>query len=110
MLTVALADAILSGKSYESLIRQYYNRYPDAGYGGNFIKWARNLYPALCDSWGNGAAMRISPVGHACDTLEMVLKKAEENTAITHNHPEGIKEAQSTAAAIYLWRPGASKK
>jgi ADP-ribosylglycohydrolase len=91
-------------------MREYYGRYPDAGYGGNFIQWARSKYPAPYGSWGNGAAMRISPVGWAYETLNMVLKKAEKFTALTHNHPEGIKGAQATAAAIFMSRTGASKE
>jgi ADP-ribosylglycohydrolase len=109
VLTVALAEAILSGKSYESLMRHYYHRYPDAGYGGRFISWAKSLRPALGNSWGNGAAMRISPVGWAYDSLDNVLNKAEEYTAVTHGHPEGIKGAQSVASAVFLARTGASK-
>lgn len=110
VLTVALAEAILTGKSYVALMRQYYGRYPDAGYGGNFIQWARSKYPAPYGSWGNGAAMRISPVGWAYGSMEMVLKKAEEYTVITHNHIEGIKGAKATASAIFMGRSGASKE
>jgi ADP-ribosylglycohydrolase len=109
VLTVALAEAILTGKSYGTLMRQYYGRYPEAGYGGSFHEWARSKHPAPYGSWGNGAAMRISPVGWAFETLGMVLKKAEEYTALTHNHPEGIKGAKATAAAIYMGRTGATK-
>ena len=109
VLTVALAEAILTGKSYESLLRRYYRRYPDAGYGSRFVTWARSSGSAPCDSWGNGAAMRISPVGWAFDSLEEVQKKAAEFTVPTHNHPEGIKGAQAVAAAVFLGRTGATK-
>jgi ADP-ribosylglycohydrolase len=65
VLTVALAESILTGKSYGTLMREYYYRYPEAGYGGSFHEWARSKHPAPYDSWGNGAAMRISPLdGH----------------------------------------------
>jgi ADP-ribosylglycohydrolase len=110
VLTVALAEAILTGKSYGTLMREYYGRYSEAGFGGSFHEWAKSKHPTPYGSWGNGAAMRISPVGWAFDSLELVLKKAEEFTVITHNHPEGIKGAQSTAAAIFMGRNGSSKE
>ena len=109
VLTVALADALLGGKSYEVIMRDYYLRYPDAGYGGTFRSWARREIDGPYHSWGNGSAMRTSPVGWAFNSLEEVLIKAEEYAAITHDHPEGIKGAQAAAAAIFLGRTGASK-
>ena len=109
VLTVALAEAILTGTSYESLMRRYYRRYPEAGYGGRFITWAKNPGAAAGASWGNGAAMRISPVGWAFESLDDVLKKAEEFTVVTHGHPEGIKGARAVAAAVFLGRTGAAK-
>ena len=109
VLTVALAESILTGKSYKKLMLEYYRRYPDAGYGGGFHRWARSTRPVPYESWGNGAAMRVSPVGWGFDSMQEVLDRAEAYTAITHNHPEGIKGAQATAAAIFLGRSGASK-
>ena len=109
VLTVALAESILTGNDYSSLMKAYYRRYPDAGYGGFFHRWAGASESQPYNSWGNGAAMRISAVGLAFDTLEEVLGKATEYTAVTHNHEEGIKGAQATAAAIFLARTGASK-
>src|SRR6185369_17039370 len=76
VLTVALAEAILSNGSYEALMRGYYKRYPDAGYGSIFRAWARGEVSGPYQSYGNGAAMRISPVGWAFDTLDDVLHKA----------------------------------
>lgn len=110
VLTVALAEAIMTGGSYEGLMKEYYQRYPNAGYGGNFHAWAKGKVNGPYNSYGNGAAMRISPVGQAFDTLEEVLKRAEEYTAITHNHPEGIKGAEATASTIFLGRKGHSKE
>ena len=110
VLTVALADAILSGESYATKMRQYVYRYPDAGYGGHFRAWARGVGLSPYNSCGNGASMRISPVGWAYDSLEEVLLRAEEFTAITHNHPEGIKGGVATAAAIFLSRTGNDKE
>jgi len=102
VLTVALADSILNDISYLDKLRQYYRGYPDAGYGGMFHKWARSKNPKPYSSWGNGSAMRVSPVGWAYIDIETVLQKAKESAAVTHNHPEGIKGAQATAVAIFL--------
>ena len=115
VLTIALADAILHNKNYADTMRTYFKRYPRAGFGTMFYRWASadasDLYHrAPYNSWGNGAAMRISPVGYAFDTLEDVLQKAREYTEITQNHPEGIKGACATAAAIFLARTGHSKQ
>jgi len=109
VLTVALAESILTGAEYSSLMRAYCRRYPNAGYGGFFHRWAGVPGSPPYNSWGNGAAMRISAVGFAFDTLEEVLSQAEEYTAVTHNHAEGIKGAQATAAAIFLARSGRAK-
>lgn len=110
ILTVALADTILNCRDYAQTMKEYYRRYPGGGYGGMFHDWASSEDSKPYNSWGNGAAMRISPVGYAYDTLDEVLGKAEEFTAITHNHPEGIKGAQSVAAAIFMGRNGASRE
>src|SRR5277367_65925 len=75
VLTVALAEAILTGADYSSLMRVYYRRYPAAGYGGFFHQWAQADSGKPYNSWGNGAAMRISPVGFAFNTLEEVLDR-----------------------------------
>jgi len=109
VLTVALAAAILGNADYGVLMKDYYHKYPNKGYGGSFHKWASSRGNQPYNSWGNGAAMRISPVGFAFNSLEEVLEKAKEYTEITHNHPEGIKGAQATAAAIFLARTGKPK-
>jgi ADP-ribosylglycohydrolase len=109
VLTVALADSILTGTNYASLMKAYYRRYPGAGYGGLFHSWAQGNDNKPYNSWGNGAAMRISSVGFAFNTLDEVLRRAAGYTAVTHNHTEGIKGAQATAAAIFLARTGSSK-
>jgi len=110
VLTVALAEAILTGASYGTLMKSYCRRYPDAGYGGSFLRWVQSDSDCPYNSWGNGAAMRISPVAWAFGSLAEVLQKAEEYSVVTHSHPEGIRGAQATAAAVYLGRTGASKK
>lgn len=110
VLTVALADTILSGTPYAENLKKFYQLYPAAGYGGSFHKWAQSVNSEPYNSWGNGAAMRISPAGWAFDDLDTVLRKAEEFTAVTHNHPEGIKGGQAAAAAIFLARTGRTKE
>ena len=67
-------------------------------------------HPKPYNSWGNGSAMRVSPVGWYFDSLEETINVAEETAVVTHNHPEGIKGAQATASAIYLARKGKSKE
>lgn len=109
VLTVALAEAILAGADYGQVMRAYYRRYPDAGYGGRFREWALSEVPAPYSSWGNGAAMRISPVAYAHGTMEEVLVQAERFTSVTHDHPEGVRGGQATAAAIFIARQGGSK-
>jgi ADP-ribosylglycohydrolase len=110
VLTVALADSILTGTPYGKNLKKFFHLYPGRGYGGSFAAWAGSDENEPYNSWGNGAAMRISPVGYAFDMIDEVLRKAKEYTEITHNHPEGIKGAQATASAIYLSRNGKSKK
>lgn len=111
ILTVALADSILTGVGYGKKLHEYYRKYPDAGYGRHFRGWASQsrVLPAY-NSCGNGAAMRISPAGWAYGTLKETLIKAREFTAVTHNHPEGIKAGETTASAIFLARTGSSKR
>lgn len=109
VLTVALADAILAGTDYAAAMRRYGERYPDAGYGGMSRQWLRAPSMGPYNSFGNGAAMRISPAGWAYPTLEETLTKAAAFTSVTHNHPEGVKGAEATAGAIWMARHGRSK-
>ncbi len=94
---------------YVGLLKQYYRAYPHAGYGGSFHKWAQSEDPRPYNSWGNGSAMRVSPVGFACATLDEVLSQAQRSAEVTHDHPEGIKGAQAIASAVFLARTGQSK-
>ncbi|MBW1781491.1 MAG: ADP-ribosylglycohydrolase family protein [Deltaproteobacteria bacterium] len=110
VLTVAIAEAILTGRSYLECLRDVGRRYPNAGYGGNFFRWLFSEDPRPYNSWGNGSAMRVSPVGFAFGDETVVLREAEKTAAVTHNHPEGIKGAQATALAIYLARKGHLKE
>lgn len=109
VLTVAVADCLLHGKGYAQKFEDYYYRYPNAGFGGGFHAWASSHDHKPYNSWGNGSAMRVSPVGWAFDDLQQVLDEATKSAEVTHNHPEGIKGAQATAAAIFLARTGSTK-
>ena len=110
VLTVAVAHAILNNRDHAESIKSFARKYPHAGYGGSFLKWmwARDSVPY--NSWGNGSAMRVSPVGFAYDSLEDVLYQSKASAQVTHNHPEGIKGAQATSVAIFLARQGADKE
>jgi ADP-ribosylglycohydrolase len=110
VLTVAVAHAILSGDDMAETIKAFANRHPHAGYGGGFRRWMRAWDNNPYNSFGNGSAMRVSPVGFAYETEEEVLAHAERSAAVTHNHPEGIKGAQATALSILLARKGADKE
>ena len=110
VLTVAIADAILHQASYQDKLKEYFRRYPHAGYGGRFIHWAMSDSQAPYNSWGNGSAMRVSPVAYSCSTLEEVLAEARRTAVVTHSHFEGIKGAQATAASIFLARTGSDKE
>jgi len=100
ILTVATADAILSGNSFESKYREYVTKYPYAGYGSNFYKWAVTPNSPPGESYGNGSAMRVSPVGWACNCYNKMLSMAIESASCSHGHVEGIKGACFVARAI----------
>jgi ADP-ribosylglycohydrolase len=109
VLTVAVADCILHSRDYSQTIRDYALRYPDAGYGSRFWRWVESDSAKPYNSLGNGSAMRVSPVGFAYDSLEMVMEQARRSAVVTHNHPEGIKGAQAVASAIFWARTGRDK-
>ena len=110
VLTVAIADSLLSGKSYAASLKQWGRKYPQAGYGKSFYQWLMSRCSVAYNSWGNGSAMRVSPIGWAFNSLERTLEEAKKSAEITHNHPEGIKGAQAVAGAIFLCRENKSKK
>ena len=109
VLSIAIADAILNKIDYAAALKNYARKYPAAGYGSAFFQWMQSEKLQPYNSWGNGSAMRVSPVGFAFDSAADVLKEAEKTAAVTHNHPEGIRGAQATAVAIFLARQGAGK-
>ena len=118
VLTIATFDALsICQGDYSNLSKVaverflfYGRRYRNAGFGHGFYMWLMDEEQKPYNSWGNGSAMRVSPVGWAFDTLEETLEAAKQSAEITHNHPEGIKGAQATAACIYLARTGKSKE
>ncbi len=109
VLTIAVADALMSDGDYAGKIKAFARRYPNAGYGGTFYRWMMSAETAPYGSFGNGSAMRVSPVGFACTTVDEVLQEAKRSADVSHSHPEGIKGAQAVALAIYLARTGESK-
>ncbi len=110
VLTVAVARAILTDANYANYIKSFAQRYPHAGYGGTFRKWMGTWENKPYNSFGNGSAMRVSPVGFAFDTIDEVMEQAKQSAEVSHNHPEGIKGAQATALAILMARQGAEKE
>jgi len=109
VLTVAIADAILNDRSYEASLKAFGRKYPDAGYGGSFIRWLSGAIQGPYNSFGNGSAMRVSPVGFAFDTRNRVLEEARKTAEVSHNHPEGIKGAQALALGVFLAHRGHPK-
>ena len=118
VMSLAVAKAILrSGGNLVNLdvytvecMQELGRRYSRAGYGGRFRKWLQEENPQPYKSYGNGSAMRVSACGYAANSLEEAIALSNAVTAVTHNHPEGLKGAQAVAAAVYLARTGNSMK
>ena len=110
VLTVAVAEWILTGGDLTGILHAYYDSFPYRGYGGMFDAWASERKRDPYNSFGNGSAMRVSPVGFAFDTIDDVLVWAERSSSVTHSHPEGIRGAKATAAAIFYARQDRDKK
>lgn len=110
VLSVAVAQAIIKDMPYGETIKDFAQRYPHAGYGYSFYAWAHSEDDRPYNSWGNGSAMRVSPVGFAFSDLEKVLLEARRSAEVTHNHGEGIKGAQATALSVFLARNGEDKQ
>lgn len=107
VMTLAVAKWLMDDPSHkaDSLVRIMQDmgrRYPNAGYGGMFRRWLNSDNPQPYGSYGNGSAMRVSPVGMYAKSLDEVLELARITASVTHNHPEGIKGAQAVAAAVYM--------
>lgn len=118
VMTVAVASALIDGEGDRDLtrdlvtkrMRKYGRFYPNAGYGPKFAQWLCKEDEGGYESFGNGSAMRVSPVGWYFDSLEEVLDFAEVTAEVSHNHPEGIKGAQAVAAAVFLARTGSTRE
>jgi len=109
VLTVATAHALLTGQPYADAYHEFGNRYPGAGYGGAFRQWLARSDRTSYNSFGNGSAMRVGPVGLAMRTADDVLAEAVRSAAVTHDHTEGIRGAQAVALATFLARTGHAK-
>jgi len=119
VMTIAVAHAFLNCTPdlpedliHMQLIRSmqlFGGAYPTIGYGARFLNWLFADNPQPCGSWGNGSAMRVSSVGRLFDDLKTTERMARLSAEVSHNHPEGIKGAQATAAAIYMARTGSTK-
>lgn len=117
VMTIAIAKALLDGKrdikKTEFLVKKYMhklgNQYQNVGYGNNFSIWLKQKDPKPYESFGNGSAMRVSPVGWFSHSLSETEKYAELTASITHNHAEGIKGAKAIATCIFLSRRGRDK-
>lgn len=124
VMTMAIADALLnkqtfknpikdvheSKTTYTAKLKQYGHRYPNAGYGNMFNKWLRADDQKPYNSYGNGSAMRVSPIGFAANSLQEVLKESKRSAQVTHNHREGIRGAQAVASAVFLADKGECKE
>ena len=117
VMTVAVAEAFLKNPNEKAEIRRnliesmryYGKKYPHAGYGIRFSRWLRDCDPQPYNSFGNGSAMRVAAVAWLYEDLKTVRQMARLSAEVTHNHPEGIKGAEATAAAIFLGRTGKNK-
>jgi len=110
VLTAAVAKAVKTDRDYQKALFEMANLYANVGYGPSFSCWFKSKNPQPYNSFGNGSAMRVSPVGWYFDTEEEVLEEARRSAEPTHNHPEGIKGAQAVALAIFLCRNGIEKQ
>ena len=110
VLTIATKYAVLQQIPYAKAYGMFGRKYQKVGYGNLFLNWLNSHSERGYGSYGNGSAMRVSFLGEYFDTLERVEEEAEKSSVCTHNHPEGIKAAKASAAAVFLARNGASKK
>ncbi len=113
VMTLAVAQALMQGGAsgdYASCMQRLGREWPGRGYGLRFLTWLHEEEPEPYNSFGNGSAMRVAPVAWCFNTLQEVEQAAAASAAVTHNHPEGIRGAQATAAAIFLAREGKGKQ
>ena len=110
VLTVAVANSILNEVDFAESIKLFAMQHYSLPYGRAFRRWMNAWENKPYNSWGNGSAMRVSPVGFAFDTIDEVLTQAKKSAEVSHNHPEGIKGAQATALSVLMARQGADKE
>lgn len=110
VLTCAVADVLMNNGSYSETIKKYYNNYPDRGYGSAFKMWAISDSHVGYNSYGNGSAMRVSPIAFYFSSEEEVLEEAKRSADVTHNHQDGVKGAQAIALATYMAWNGKTKQ
>ena len=104
--TIAVADCLMNEGDFADYLGRYAMRHPNRGYGGLFMRWAKQWEREPYDSWGNGSAMRVSSVAHFAREEGEVLRLAEEASAVTHSHADGIAGAQATALAMWMAKEG----
>ena len=109
VLTIAVANAIIRCKDYRVAIKCFARNFPNLPYGASFWHWIWDPNSIPYYSYGNGSAMRVSPVGFAFESVDEVMHHARCSAEVSHNHPEGIKGAQATALAVFLARKGEDK-
>lgn len=110
VMSLAICEALMSCRSNHSdlseqairCMQEIGREYPHCGFGGSFSRWVASSHPRPYKSWGNGSAMRVSGCGYVAKTLEEAIRFADAVTRVTHNHPEGLKGAEATAAAVFL--------
>lgn len=120
VMTIAVAEALMEAgpdadeeqvkKLLVDSMQKWGKKYPDAGYGGRFFWWLRKTNPQPYGSYGNGSAMRVASAAWLYEDFEQMRKAARLTAEVTHNHPEGIKGAESTACCIWMARHGSSKE
>ena len=115
VMTLAVAKWLMEDRTHSmkyliDCMQQLGRLHPDAGYGGNFMRWLYKRDPQPYNSWGNGAGMRVSPVGLYAKTLDEALALAAITASVSHNHPEGVKGAQAIAASVFLCKEGKTKQ
>ncbi len=120
VMTIAVREALLEAGTMADVerirecvcesMRKWGRKYPYAGYGARFGVWLRQRNPKPYGSYGNGSAMRVSAAGWLYDSIERTREVARATAEVTHNHPEGVKGAESVAAAIFLARTGNTKE
>ncbi len=104
--TIAVADWVTNGGDLSDILSRYVLRHPNRGYGGMFWDWANQWERKPYNSWGNGSAMRVSPVAHVARDEQELLDLAKQTSVVTHNHPDAVAGAQATALTMWMAKSG----